>query len=48
MLFLLPECGELMVVECKKINITNTVKMEGYRNRTIVVNDENRLIACES
>ncbi|CAN6182821.1 unnamed protein product [Urochloa humidicola] len=27
-LFLLPECGKLMVVECKKRNITNTVKME--------------------
>ncbi|PUZ71352.1 hypothetical protein GQ55_2G307200 [Panicum hallii var. hallii] len=36
-----------MVVECKKRNITKTVQMEGYRNRTIVANDENRLITCE-
>jgi hypothetical protein len=46
-LYLLPECWKLMVVECKKRNITKTVQMEGYRNRTIVANDENRLITCE-
>ncbi|WVZ65442.1 hypothetical protein U9M48_014803 [Paspalum notatum var. saurae] len=37
-----------MVVECKKREITNTVKMEGYKNRTIVTNDENRLVTYES
>ncbi|KAJ1290250.1 hypothetical protein BS78_02G228700 [Paspalum vaginatum] len=36
-----------MVVECKKREITNTVKMEGYKNRTIVTNDENRLMTCD-
>jgi hypothetical protein len=35
-LFLLPQCGKLMVVEYKKRNLTNTVKMQGYRNGTII------------
>jgi len=46
-LYLLSECWRLMVVECKKRNITNTVQMEGYRNRTIVVNGGNKLMTCE-
>jgi len=46
-LYFLPECWKLMMVECKKRNITNTVQMEGYRNRTIVVNGGNKLMTCE-
>ncbi|CAN6196482.1 unnamed protein product, partial [Urochloa humidicola] len=36
-LFLLPECGKLMVVECKKRNITNTVKMEGVETEQLLL-----------
>lgn len=48
MLFLLPECGKLMVVEYKKRDLTNNVKTQGYGMELLfVTNEENRLGTCE-